>query len=165
MPTTEPIVSDPRDYRAFLVPYDFSSHAQAALYAACDLAKRLGADLHLVHVVQFPPYALGYGPYTAGAPPLPLEMDEARDSAMKSLREVIDGIEDPPGKLEPHVVGGHNVAALLLEMAERLGADLIVMGTHGRTGLAHVFLGSVAERTLRRAPCAVLTVQSPEEQS
>lgn len=49
------------------------------------------------------------------------------------------------------------------DSAEDLGADLIVMGTHGRTGLTHVFLGSVAERTLRSAPCPVLTVQSPEE--
>jgi universal stress protein A len=53
-------------------------------------------------------------------------------------------------------------ATAICETAEKIGADLIVMGTHGRTGIAHVFLGSVAERTIRHAPCPVLTVRGSE---
>jgi nucleotide-binding universal stress UspA family protein len=87
------------------------------------------------------------------------------EGALKSLRSIADSIEAVvPGRIEPHVVEGIGVADSLRESADELGADLIVMGTHGRTGLAHVFLGSVAERTLRRARCPVLTVQAAEGQ-
>lgn len=83
---------------------------------------------------------------------------------MEALRGVVDRIAATvPGKLQPHVAVGSAVADLIRQTAAELGADLIVMGTHGRTGLAHVFLGSVAERTLRRAPCPVLTVQASED--
>ena len=151
------------EYRTFVVPYDFSAHARAALDAALDLGRRLGADLHLVHVIQPPAYAYGYGAYGGIAAAAPVDLEQLRESAAAALREVVKAVENPPGKLEAHVVSGSIVAEALREKAEQLGADLIVMGTHGRTGLAHVFLGSVAERTLRRAPCGVLTVQAPEE--
>lgn len=74
-----------------------------------------------------------------------------------------EGIEELPGKREAHVLEGTSPSERIRELASKLGSDLIVMGTHGRTGLAHVFLGSVAERTLRRAPCPVLCVQAPEK--
>ncbi len=150
------------EYRRFVVPYDFSVHAEGALAVAIDLAQRLGAELHLVHVLQPPAYS--YGSYDGGvAVPPPFDPAEARDSAMRSLREVVDRIVATGfEKLEPHVAVGSNIAEMIRTSAENLGADLIVMGTHGRTGLAHVFLGSVAERTLRGAPCPVLTVQASE---
>jgi len=154
------------DYGTFIVPYDFSVHARAALFAAADLAKRLNADLHLIHVVQPPAYAYGYASFGGGGGGVrpTIDMAEVRESAMKSLQNIVDGIEDFPGKIEPHVVEGSGIADVIRESADQLGADLIVMGTHGRTGLAHVFLGSVAERTLRRAPCPVLTIQSPDDE-
>lgn len=147
------------DYRVVVVPYDFSEHARAALDEAADLSRRLGADLHLVHVLQSPLYLYSFAyPGEAAAVAPPIDMTEIREDALKSLREVIAEI-DFPGKVECHVLEGVNVAETLRATAENLGADLIVMGTHGRTGLAHVFLGSVAERTLRTATCPVLTVQ------
>ena len=150
------------DYRVLVVPYDFSDHARAALKEAAELARRLGGDLHLVHVVQSPlyMYSFAYAGEAAAVIP-PIDMTEIRDAAMKSLRDVIAEL-DFPGKVEPHVLEGSSIAETLRETAVDLGADLIVMGTHGRTGLAHVFLGSVAERTLRTAPCPVLTVQAHE---
>jgi len=151
------------DYRTFVVPFDFSVHARAALFTAADLAKRLSADLHLIHVIQPPAYAYGYAGQAGAAPPL-IDMLEVREGAMKSLGEVAEGIRDFPGKIEVHVVEGGGIADSIRDSAEKIGADLIVMGTHGRTGLAHVFLGSVAERTLRNAPCPVLTIQSPDEE-
>ena len=150
------------DYRVLVVPYDFSDHARAALKEAAELARRLGGDLHLVHVVQSPlyMYSFAYAGEAAAVIP-PIDMTEIREAAMKSLRDVIAEF-DVPGKVEPHVLEGASVAETLRETAVELGADLIVMGTHGRTGLAHAFLGSVAERTLRSAPCPVLTVQAHE---
>jgi universal stress protein A len=150
------------DYRVLVVPYDFSDHARAALKEAAELARRLGGDLHLVHVVQSPlyMYSFAYAGEAAAVIP-PIDMTEIRDAAMKSLRDVIAEL-DFPGKVEPHVLEGASIAETLRETAVDLGADLIVMGTHGRTGLAHAFLGSVAERTLRSAPCPVLTVQAHE---
>lgn len=151
-----------RDPATFLVPYDFSEHARAALYTALDLGRRLGADVHLVHVVQPPSYVYGYAAM-GGAPPSPLlEVAEAREGALQSLRAVAASVEGDAA-LEAHVVEGDGIAEGLCDVAKKLGADLIVMGTHGRTGLAHAFLGSVAERTLRRAPCPVLSVRAPEE--
>jgi nucleotide-binding universal stress UspA family protein len=151
------------DYRVVVVPYDFSEHARAALAEAEDLARRLGSDLHLVHIMQSPIYLynFAYAGEAAAITP-PIDMTEIREDALKSLKEVIAEI-DIPGKVEPHVYEGANVAETLREVAVDLAADLIVMGTHGRTGLAHVFLGSVAERTLRTAPCPVLTVPAHEK--
>ena len=148
------------EYRTFVIPYDFSVHARAALYAGADLARRLGADLHLLHVIHVPAYAYGYGGVVT---PPPMDMLEVRESALKQLDSVVEGIDAFPGKVESHVVEGRGVADVIRETAQKVGADLIVMGTHGRTGLAHVFLGSVAERTLRNAPCPVLTIQADEE--
>ena len=151
------------DYRVVVVPYDFSEHARAALHEAAKLSSRLGADLHLVHVVQSPMYlySFAYAGEAAAVSP-PIDMTEIREDALKSLREVASEL-DFGGNVESHVLEGVNIADAVRTTAEHLGADLIVMGTHGRTGLAHVFLGSVAERTLRTAPCPVLTVQAREE--
>jgi nucleotide-binding universal stress UspA family protein len=149
-----------RQYRTFVIPYDYSEHARAALDVAVDLSRRLGADLNLVHVVQTPAY--GWRP--VGATPVPSSIDtsEQRKGAMASLSEVVAEI-DIPGEVKPHVVEGTSITEALRDLAETLSADLIVMGTHGRTGLAHVFLGSVAERTLRVAPCPVLAVRAEED--
>ena len=149
------------DYQTIVVPHDFSEHARAALGEAVTLAGKLGADLEVVHVVQSPVAIYGF-PYPEGATMIPpIDMGEIREGCLKSLREVIAEV-DAPGKIEAHVVEGMSVAETLRATGEKLGADLIVMGTHGRTGVAHAFLGSVAERILRTASCPVLTVKSPE---
>jgi nucleotide-binding universal stress UspA family protein len=147
------------EYRSFVVPYDFSEHSQAALEVAKDLARRLESELHLLHVVTPPIYASAYG---AAVPPQ-IDMEPIRTSVMESLREITERAGDAPVKMTAHVIEGLNIAATIQEFASKHTADLIVMGTHGRTGLAHVFLGSVAERTLRHAPCPVLTVPVPAE--
>jgi nucleotide-binding universal stress UspA family protein len=150
------------DYQTIVVPYDFSEHARAALTTAIDLARRLDSDLYLLHVVQLPVYA--YPGFHGAAASPQADMAGVRDGAMQSLREIAAAVEGAPGKVETYVVEGTTIVEMIRQSAETLGADLIVMGTHGRTGLAHVFLGSVAERTLRSAPCPVLTVQASEEE-
>jgi universal stress protein A len=150
------------DFKTFVVPYDFSEHSRSALAMATDLARRFQTRIHLVHVIQ--PPALTYLPY--GGPPTtaaaPVAILELREIAEKALREVADSIASDGEPVETHVVESASIPDAIHELAAKVGADLIVMGTHGRTGLAHVFLGSVAERTLRRAPCGVLTVQARE---
>ena len=147
------------NFQAFVVPYDFSDHARAALGMALDLAKRFESRIHLVHVIQ--PPVLSYLPYgdAAGAA-APVAILELREIAESALRDVAASIEGECARVETHIVESPSIPDAIHELAEKLGADLIVMGTHGRTGLAHVFLGSVAERTLRKSPCAVLTVQA-----
>lgn len=149
------------DYRTILVPYDFSEHSKKALETALDLGRRFGSNLHLLHVVT--PLIVAYPTMgTAAAPPANLLL-ELREGAERSLDDVVATIENPPGTVKAHISAGGATAETIREMAEQLGADLIVMGTHGRTGMSRVFLGSVAERTLRLAPCPILMVSAEEE--
>jgi len=147
------------DFGRLVVPYDFSEYAQAALEAALELARHFDAELHLVYVVNTPAY--GYG--TEFLSTDPFYAREAGDAAKARLDEVAGTISDPPRRIETHAVEGGPTAMAIDEFAAQIEADLIVMGTHGRTGLAHALIGSVAERTLRRAPCPVLTVRARPE--
>ncbi len=149
------------DYRTILVPYDFSEHSKKALETALDLGRRFHSDLHLLHVVT-PPIVAYPTMGTTAAPPSSLLVD-LREAAERSLDEVVAAVDKPPGKVKGHISAGGATAETIRETAEQLGADLIVMGTHGRTGMARVFLGSVAERTLRRAPCPILMVSAEED--
>lgn len=145
-------------YSTVMVPYDFSEHSQAALELAVELASRLRSSLHLVHVVQQPaplhptPGGVFTPPHLAG---------ELRAEAERGLSAVIERFP-PDCEATAHVVEVGNVTDGLAQAAADLDADLVVMGTHGRTGLAHALLGSVAERMLRHAPCPVVTVRADE---
>lgn len=149
------------DTETFVVPFDFSEHSRAALETALDLAARLGADVRLLHVIQTPLHPYGYGA-DAGAAAAVAELTQIREGVVQSLNAVIEDHKDFAGQIRAEVVEGSNVAGQIRAVADRLRAYLIVMGTHGRTGLAHVFLGSVAERTLRDSPCPVLTVRASD---
>lgn len=145
--------------RTIVVPYDFSEYADAALDVALELARALGAELHLLHVLQPPAYAYGSELY-AGGPLHSLSEDHLslqRETELR-LEAVAEGYARQGHSIRSLVVDGTRVADTIDQEAARLVADLIVMGTHGRTGLAHLLLGSVAEATLRHAPCPVLTV-------
>jgi universal stress protein A len=144
------------EYRRIVVPHDFSEHADEALRRAADLAERFGAELHLVHVVQQPLYSFSMlqGPW-----PGAVDLSGVVRAADEMLGRKVDAFTTDPDDVQVHVFEGTNVAEVLLEAAAKLEADLIVMGTHGRTGLAHVLVGSVTERTLRRARCPVLAVR------
>jgi universal stress protein A len=142
---------------ALLVPYDFSAHSEAALATARELAARLGADLHLLHVMPEPTYATG------GADGLaPTVREDLRAGAESMLSAVASSIDDGPSAVEARVRDGGDVVDEICRAASAIDAYLIVMGTHGRAGIAHAVLGSVAERTLRQAPCPVLTVRARE---
>ncbi|NNL85626.1 MAG: universal stress protein [Myxococcales bacterium] len=150
------------EFQKIMIPYDFSEHAQAALHLGVELARRLNATLTLVHVIQPPAYAYGYPAPAGTAVALP-NLLELQQNARSGLRELIDRIELPKDAIEIDVLEGNNISEALCQAAEKHGADLLVMGTHGRTGLAHAFIGSVAERTLRSSPCPVLTVKDSSD--
>lgn len=138
-------------FRKILVPVDFSPHSDKAVELAVELARTFGARLDLVHAYDLP---IGVE-YDYSLPPELLPA--IREAAIRKLDEAVAKIQGEGLELGAEVTEGHP-SEVILEAAGRLGSDLIVMGTHGRSGLQHMVLGSVAERTLQHASCAVLTV-------
>jgi len=139
------------EIKTILTPSDFSADAERAIETAIALAKSYGANLHLLHVVQPPIQPVG--PEMAVAP---VEFwRELHDAAAKRLARSKQKVEAAGVRCELEVVDdipGFAIAAA----AERIHADLLVMGSRGLTGLKHIVLGSVAERTVRYAKCPVL---------
>jgi universal stress protein A len=138
-----------------LVPIDFSGDADAAFAYASALAATVGASLHLLHVVEDPLAAGVWSSEIYTAEIAGLQINLVRDAEQR-LRGYASG---KAGEITTEVRTGH-VARAVLEFAKENAIDLIVMGTHGRTGLAHVVMGSVAERVVRLAPCPVLTLRA-----
>ncbi|HKL89207.1 MAG TPA: universal stress protein [Salinibacter sp.] len=137
-----------------LAPVDLSDQSELVLNHAVALAESYAAPLDLLHVVEEAAYPNVYGldPLT---PSLPNVQDRARE-ALETLASNVDLRTDP---VNVHVLAG-NAARDIVEFAEDNAADLIVMATHGRTGLERFLIGSVAEKVVRRAPCPVFTLKS-----
>jgi nucleotide-binding universal stress UspA family protein len=143
-------------FKKILAPLDFSAHSDEALRAACAMAETFGAPLTLLHVVSPPAYPMPDGAYVQ----LPVAYADLIAASNKRLEETIATVrrEHPKVDVDCRSVEGAPFREII-DFARKHGFDLIVMGTHGRSGLKHVFLGSVAEKVVRKAPCAVLTVR------
>ncbi len=143
-----------------LVAVDFAPDSEAAFLWACDYAKCANAGLVLLHVVHDPADAPGY--YRKGGEDLlrPME-DVAAEMTDKFLEKIAKNHPDLaiPGDVEKVLVKGIP-ATRILEVAERKGARLIVMGSRGRTGLPHLLLGSKAERVVQMSPIPVTIVKA-----
>src|SRR5262245_43432498 len=135
-----------------LFPTDFSPASQEALRWATSLARDCGASMLIVHVEE-PPMAYGGGE-------MYFPIEENREELRKSLAQVVPMDHDVPFE---HMLLVGDPAAAIAQTAEKEGCDLIVMGTHGRTGLTRLLMGSVAEAVVRKAKCPVLTVKQPAE--
>jgi nucleotide-binding universal stress UspA family protein len=151
------------EIRSILAPTDFSEHAARALRYAAGLAERLGATLHLIHVlpdvVPMAPDLVGGAPDMVIAPALPPEYyRETEAESREALGRVLDPSWGAVPSVETDVRRGDPVEEIN-DYAAGHGIDLIVIATHGRTGLRHVLLGSVAEHIVRHAPCPVLTIR------
>lgn len=140
-----------------LVPVDFSSHSDRALRYAARLAAQTGASVELLHVVDNP-VASGAWTSEVYVPDLPQMLDTLLGEANKRLTTLKSVAATEGIAVETRVLTGQP-AHTIVEHAGAGAFDLIVMGTHGRTGFSHLFVGSVAERVVRRAPCPVLTVR------
>ncbi len=139
-----------------LVAYDFSAHSDRALHWGVEVAKVYHAKLVLVHALPVLHHAL------ALPGPMMLQLDNDRLArAEQDLRDVHERTEAARGHpVERYVVRGDPFWEIC-QAVRRFAADLVVMGSHGRTGLSHVLLGSVAERVVRHACCPVLVARGP----
>lgn len=140
--------------KSILVPTDLSEGAEEALDYACELARKLDATIHLVNVIGIP---------ALGVPELGVALTATViDSMIADNQKAID-------ELAARKCAGSNLGQVLLKTGDardvinqtalEVGADLIVMGTHGRRGVSRALLGSIAEVVVRTAPCPVLTVR------
>jgi nucleotide-binding universal stress UspA family protein len=146
------------DWKRICCPIDFSDASRAAMEVAADLSRRTGASLVLLHAYPIPGYTFPDGSVVAS----PKMMQDLADEAERHLEEWRAQAETLVGA--PRVSAQKAIgepAAEIVSFARSSGVDLVVVGTHGRTGLEHALMGSVAERVVRRAHCPVLTVRPP----
>jgi len=149
-------VTDAGQVRKILVPVDFSEHAQVALTYASELASGYGAELHLLHIVDEVVYPDFYPPVMAAGESI---TDELRDQSIDRMKSLVGDLSPAPGlEAEIHVRAGR-AAHAITDFAAELGADLLVIASHGLTGVSHMLLGSVTELVVRRAHCPVFTVK------
>jgi nucleotide-binding universal stress UspA family protein len=147
-------------FEKILVPVDFSEHSTAALEVAVELASVFDSKLHLLHCYQIQPG--GVSPYGIAIPSD--YFTEIRDTAARQLAEWQEKHVPAAIPVDASTMSEFPSKAIAMT-AEKIGADLIVMGTRGLSGFKHVMLGSVAERTVRIAPCPVMTVHAPRSRS
>jgi len=144
------------DFKRVLAPTDFSESSEEALRQACWLAERFGAELHILHVLT---EIVPTGPDPLMMPVMPPQFyQDDENKAQKALEEVVKPSWEKPASVKTAVRWG-SAAEAIVDYASEQGIDLIVISTHGRTGLSHILLGSVAERIVREAPCPVLTIR------
>jgi universal stress protein A len=133
-----------------LHPTDFSALSEHAFHLACSLARDHGGRVIVLHVAELPLFAPG----NAMVHPPPGGIQEAIAGRLR-------GIQAPGGVAVVHRLEEGDPVSEILRVAEETKCDMIVMGTHGRTGLAHLLMGSVAEQVVRKAKCTVLVVKAP----
>lgn len=137
--------------KTILHPTDFSERSEPAFRLACALARDYGARLVVVHVEAFPSVLYGEG---IALPVSAVDQQALKDELLR--------VKSPDARVVvEHRLFKGDAAAEIVAAAEDTKADIIVMGSHGRTGLARMVLGSVAEKVMRRAPCPVVTVKPP----
>ena len=141
--------------RHILCPLDFSRFSRHALEQAVSLAREFGAEISAVHVRAMTAELVGAGSPPMAAPFARAPMD--RSMLLRELRDLEDDVEAAGVTIRTTIEDGDPVQTIVSQAAA-WPADIIVMGTHGRTGFERLLLGSVAERVLRKAPCPVLTV-------
>lgn len=140
---------------AILHPTDFSEHSGYAFRLACSLARDHGAQLIVLHVVT----TLGAELVPAGEAAAELQPEGYRHKLQEDLRRIQS--PDPAVSVDHRLAEG-DPAAEIVRVASETHCDMVVLGTHGRTGLQRLLMGSVAEQVVRKAPCPVLTVKAPQ---
>ncbi len=143
-----------------LFPTDFSSCAKHALKYALDFASERGAKLYILHVIPKLNIPIGAGGVTY---PVSKIYEDMEGEAKKNIHRLVPKRFLEKIKVENIIVRGTPFVDII-RLAKKYDIDLIVIGTHGRTGLAHALLGSTAEKVVRKAPCPVLCVKRPEHE-
>ncbi|HQV30972.1 MAG TPA: universal stress protein [Calditrichia bacterium] len=142
-------------YRQILVPVDFSKYSEKAVDYAAELALRDKAEIVLLHVAtllqshlerEFPVYDLG-------------QFDAIHKSQIEEhMQPILDGLKERGIKASPQIITGYAEADQIIDFIDEYKPDLVVMGTHGRSGLTHLLMGSIAEKVVRMSRVPVLTV-------
>ncbi len=146
--------------RRILVPVDFSECSRSALERAAVLAKSFDATIDIIHVWEAPAFIAPEAMVGVAGNSQTLSQ-LAREHAERGLKEFVDAAREAGIAIGKGIVEQGDAAKVIVEVAERDDYDMIAIGTHGRTGLAHLLLGSVAEKVVRRSPRPVLTVRQP----
>jgi nucleotide-binding universal stress UspA family protein len=149
------------ELKQILVATDFSPTSEVALKYGKALAERFRASLHLLHVIEDP---FVHGWTAEGYIP---DLASFREGLARRAREQMEKVLDPAefDKLHARLsVKFGNPFIEIVRLAKQDHTDLIVLGTHGRGPIAHLLMGSVAEKVVRKAPCPVLTVRHPEHE-
>lgn len=143
-----------------LYPTDFSELSLHALPYAKEFARAYGATLHVIHVVdEAYAYWMTMGPNSLPVGPSVQEMTTAAEEMLRGF--VAKNLGDlDPAKVKTSLLSGRPFVEVL-KYAREQAIDLVVLATHGRGGLAHVLMGSVAEKVVRKAPCPVLSIRVP----
>jgi nucleotide-binding universal stress UspA family protein len=143
------------EYKRILVPIDFSAHSKNALTASVTLAKKFNSELILIYVVEAAIYPADFGFAQVALPSLEREMRERGETELNKLvKSQIDGAV--PART---IIRSGKPFLEIIKTAEEEKADLIVIATHGHTGVEHILFGSTAEKVVRKAPCQVLVVR------
>jgi nucleotide-binding universal stress UspA family protein len=153
----------PMQIQKILVPVDFSSCSTAALRFAVNLASKLEATIEVLHVLELPHYVIPDVMVEVPGERKQTLTEFARSEASKDLQQMLDELEAQGHRIKSRLKAGYPRDEILAA-AEEDRVDLIVMGTHGRTGISHLFLGSVAEQVVRRAHCPVMTIRVTEDE-
>ena len=136
-----------------LVPIDFSEQSEKAASAACALAAKTGATVHLLHAYLIPVESVGIALTVSQK-----YVEQFVQESKAQLQELVAKL-CPNASLGPLLVESGDPREVIVHKAKELNAELIVMGTHGRRGLMHAIMGSVAESVARSAHCSVLVVR------
>ena len=158
-PSSAPVVSASLNIKSILVPIDFSPESEKALAYAAPLARHFVAKLKLLHVVEPVPT-----PDFSGAFPLAMENQQVAANCQDLLRRAIKDLNIEPELVEKTLVRYGRAFHEITDAARSLKSDLVIISTHGHTGLKRVLLGSTTERVVRHAPCPALVVRSSEHE-
>ncbi len=148
-------------FSRILVPTDFSTGAENAAVVAGALAAAVGGRIDLVHVYQLPSVMLPDGSTFPPTPAELLEVNERADAALADAKRALSSRVEGVVRVDGRTIIG-SAADEIVRLADSGEYDMVVMGTHGRTGLRRLILGSVAEKVLRHASIPVLTVREPD---
>ncbi len=149
------------DIDRILVPTDFSEHAEEAATYARALAERFEAEVHCLHVLDIPADLMATSAYYMTGPSEQF-IDQIREESQKGLDRFAEQNLQGPEVVTTFLEGSPFVE--IVRYAREQKIDLVVIATHGRTGLKHVLFGSVAEKVVRKAPCPVLVVKRGERE-
>ena len=146
-------------YDKILVPIDFSEHSKRTVSYATKTASRHGSTIYLLHVFQVPDYVVTpYARRRQNCAEVQSQVDAAEQEARESLEAFAEELSKKGIKVQPYFRVGYPFDEIVL-MANHFNVDLIIIGSHGRSAISRLLLGSTAERVVEHAPCPVLVVK------